>query len=134
MSSIKFGNRIMIEVPLGISWQYKYMIIDTSLLATKPSLVKGLDALIGQLTGIKYYYGDLEEKATLERVQEFKKETHLAYVMSPAYEPKFDFSSTLLSDSLLADSSATKGATKRDTFVFDQSTNKVSFKEHNSTE
>jgi len=91
MSTIKFGNRIMIEVPLGISWQYKYMIIDTSLLATKPSLVKGLDALIGQLSGIKFYYEDLEEKATLERVENFKKETHLAYVMHPSYEPKFDF-------------------------------------------
>jgi len=119
MSSIKFGNRIMIEVPLGISWQYKYMIIDTK----QTSLVKGLDALIGQLSGIKYYYEDLEEKATVERVEQFKKETHLAYVMSPAYEPtKFDYT-------LLADGSATK-SDKVNTFVFDQSTNKVSSKEH----
>jgi hypothetical protein len=118
MSTIKFGHRIMIEVPLGISWQYKYMIIDTSLLATKPSLVKGLDALIGQLTGIKYYYEDLEEKATLQRVEDFKKETHLAYVMGPTYEPKFDFESNKVNSS----------------FVFDQSNNKVSSKEHMITE
>jgi hypothetical protein len=113
MSTIKFGNRIMIEVPLGISWQYKYMIIDTK----QTTLVKGLDALIGQLTGIKYYYEDLEEKATLERVEEFQKETHLAYVMSPAYEPKFDFT-------LLVDGSAT------------EKDNKISnpFKEHMITE
>ena len=85
--SIKFGNRIMIEVPLGVSWQYKYMIIDTQ----QKNLIKILDALIGQLSGIKFYYEDLEEKATLERVENFKKETHLAYVMHPSYEPKFDF-------------------------------------------
>jgi hypothetical protein len=122
MSSIKFGNRIMIEVPLGISWQYKYMIIDTK----QKNLVKGLDALIGQLTGIKYYYEDLEEKATLQRVEEFKKETHLAYVMSPTYEPKFDF--TLLVTSNSDDQNEKKSATKGD--------NKISnpFKGHMITE
>jgi hypothetical protein len=132
MSSIKFGNRIMIEVPLGISWQYKYMIIDTK----QTTLVKGLDALIGQLSGIKYYYEEQEEKATLQRVEDFKKETHLAYVMSPAYtEPKFDF--TLLATSNSDDQNEKKSATKRDkvnTLVFDQSTNKVSSKEHMITE
>jgi len=106
MSTIKFGHRIMIEVPLGISWQYKYMIIDTK----QTSLVKSLDALIGQLTGIKYYYEDLEEKATLQRVEDFKKETHLAYVMGPTYEPKFDF--TLLATSNSDDQNEKKSATK----------------------
>jgi hypothetical protein len=68
MSTIKFGNRIMIEVPPGISWQYKYMIIDGS----SKSLVKDLDTLLGQLTGIRYYYKEQEEAATLERIEEFR--------------------------------------------------------------
>jgi len=101
MSTIKFGHRIMIEVPLGISWQYKYMIIDTALFTTTPSLAKGLDSLIGQLTGLKFYYEELEEKATLQRVEDFKKENHLTYVMSPAYtEPKFDFSPIFIADNI----------------------------------
>jgi hypothetical protein len=99
MSTIKFGHRIMIEVPLGISWQYKYMIIDTALFTTNPSLAKGLDVLIGQLTGLKFYYEDLEEKTALQRVEDFKKENHLAYVMSPAYtEPKFDFTEHMITE------------------------------------
>jgi len=116
----------MIEVPLGISWQYKYMIIDTK----QTTLVKGLDRLIGQLTGIKYYYEDLETKATLERVEDFKKENHLAYVMSPAYtEPKFDFESATKTD---------KVNTFVLPFVVDLSANKettnISSKEHMITE
>jgi len=59
------------------------MIIDTK----QTDLIKGLDSLISQLSGIRHYYEVLEEKTALEHIENFKKETHLACVMHPAYTP-----------------------------------------------